>query len=139
MLKTKSSPEASVGLFLESYSSGLISSDCLLPLAICSSSSLKCLLTPSHLFISLMFVLVTDNMFSLCSRLLSYSSSGPWAVLSQSVSPDASPLTNRGLYLFLALRCRLYTSKLYRGCIRDFRGNRVLRYFVKGDWSEDGL
>lgn len=62
-----------------------------------SHASLKRLLTPSHLFISLMFVLVRDNMFSLYSSLLSYSSSGPWAVLSQPVSPDTSPLTNRGL------------------------------------------
>lgn len=62
-----------------------------------SHASLKRLLTPSHLFISLMFVRVRDNMFSLYSSLLSYSSSGPWAVLSQPVSPDTSPLTNRGL------------------------------------------
>lgn len=57
---------------------------------------LKCLLTPGHLFISVMFLLVRHSMFSLYSSLLSYSSSGPWAVLSPPVSPDTSPLTNRG-------------------------------------------
>lgn len=67
-------------------------------------------------------------MFSVCSSLLSYSSSAPWAVLSQPVSPDTSPLTNGGLLLFMALRCALYTGKLGNGGVQE-----VLRYFVKGE------
>lgn len=97
----------------------------LLPPRVCPSltlASLKCPLTPSYLFISLMFVLVRDNMFSVCSSLLSYSSSAPWAVLSQPVSPDTSPLTNGGLLLFMALRCALYTGKLGNGGVQGTLG-----------------
>lgn len=108
-----------IGTHLPSCSLSLTAQSLSLSLTL---ASLKCSLTPSYLFISLMFVLVRDNMFSVCSSLLSYSSSAPWAVLSQPVSPDTSPLTNGGLLLFMALRCALYTSKLGNGGVRGTLG-----------------
>lgn len=79
-----------------------------------------------------MFVLVRDNMFSVCSSLLRYSSSALWAVLSQPVSPDTSPLTNWGLLLFMALRCALHASKLGNGVRGALQGKPSVKAFCKG-------
>lgn len=71
-------------------------------------------------------------MFCVCSSLLSYSSSAPWAVLSQPVSPDTSPLTNGGLLLFMALRCVLHARELGNGGVGGgFRGKPSVKAFCK--------
>lgn len=71
-------------------------------------------------------------MSSVCSSLLSYSSSALWAVLSQPVSPDTSPLTNGGLLLFMALRCALHTGKLGNVGARALQGKPSVKAFCKG-------